>query len=132
MQDGQTIATHQNGQQQQASQHDTKTTPITALLTTCFGNKPSNNVHEPHLRSKQQQLQQQQQQNQQQMQQGCRGSECCGIKQTARQESAVWLECDDEAVRVIPMREFKEKLAPSTRNSATPYLLFYVRSTAGT
>ncbi|XP_046470292.1 ubiquitin specific protease 1 isoform X1 [Neodiprion pinetum] len=58
---------------------------------------------------------------------GCRSMECCGIRRSKHGGS--WLECDDEVVRIIPLREFEEKLAPNPRNSATPYLLFYVRST---
>lgn len=58
---------------------------------------------------------------------GCRGMDCCGVKRN--KQSVTWLECDDEAVHVIPLREFEDKLAPNPRNSATPYLLFYVRST---
>ncbi|XP_012260613.2 ubiquitin carboxyl-terminal hydrolase 1 isoform X1 [Athalia rosae] len=57
---------------------------------------------------------------------GCRSMECCGIRKG--KHSGSWLECDDEAVRIIPLRELEEKLAPNPRNSATPYLLFYVRS----
>ncbi|XP_012289021.1 ubiquitin carboxyl-terminal hydrolase 1 [Orussus abietinus] len=59
---------------------------------------------------------------------GCRSLECCGVRRS--KHSCVWLECDDEAVRLIPQRELQDKLAPNPRNSATPYLLFYVRSTA--
>lgn len=58
---------------------------------------------------------------------GCRSMDCCGIKRN--KQGATWLECDDEAVHVIPLRELEDKLAPNARNSATPYLLFYVRST---
>ncbi|XP_043677639.1 ubiquitin carboxyl-terminal hydrolase 1 [Vespula pensylvanica] len=62
---------------------------------------------------------------------GCRSMECCGFrnsKYTKLSEQGVWLECDDEAVHVIPLRQLEDKLAPNPRNSATPYLLFYVRS----
>ncbi|XP_015591395.1 ubiquitin carboxyl-terminal hydrolase 1 isoform X2 [Cephus cinctus] len=59
---------------------------------------------------------------------GCRSMECCGIRRG--KHSGTWLECDDEAVRAIHIRELEEKLAPNPRNSATPYLLFYVRSSA--
>ncbi|XP_018405152.1 PREDICTED: ubiquitin carboxyl-terminal hydrolase 1 isoform X2 [Cyphomyrmex costatus] len=58
---------------------------------------------------------------------GCRSIDCCGIKRN--KQGVTWLECDDEAVHVIPLRELEDKLAPNARNSATPYLLFYVRST---
>lgn len=58
---------------------------------------------------------------------GCRSMDCCGIKRN--KQGITWLECDDEAVHVIPLRELEDKLAPNARNSATPYLLFYVRST---
>ncbi|XP_029677240.1 ubiquitin carboxyl-terminal hydrolase 1 [Formica exsecta] len=58
---------------------------------------------------------------------GCRSMDCCGIKRN--KQGVIWLECDDEAVHVIPLRELEDKLAPNPRNSATPYLLFYVRST---
>lgn len=58
---------------------------------------------------------------------GCRSMDCCGIKRN--KQGVTWLECDDEAVHVIPLRELEDKLAPNPRNSATPYLLFYVRST---
>lgn len=58
---------------------------------------------------------------------GCRSMDCCGIRRN--KQGVTWLECDDEAVHVIPQRELEDKLAPNARNSATPYLLFYVRST---
>ncbi|KAL0105570.1 hypothetical protein PUN28_015803 [Cardiocondyla obscurior] len=58
---------------------------------------------------------------------GCRSMDCCGIWRN--KQGVTWLECDDEAVHVIPLRELEDKLAPNARNSATPYLLFYVRST---
>ncbi|CAK9804170.1 Ubiquitin carboxyl-terminal hydrolase 1 [Anthophora plagiata] len=54
---------------------------------------------------------------------GCRSIDCCGIRR--HKHSGTWLECDDEAVHVIPLRELEDKLAPNPRNSATPYLLFY-------
>lgn len=57
---------------------------------------------------------------------GCRSMDCCGIRR--HKLPSTWLECDDEAVHVIPLRELEDKLAPNPRNSATPYLLFYVRS----
>lgn len=57
---------------------------------------------------------------------GCRSMDCCGIRR--HKYPSTWLECDDEAVHVIPLRELEGKLAPNPRNSATPYLLFYVRS----
>lgn len=59
---------------------------------------------------------------------GCRSMDCCGIRRN-KQVVSPWLECDDEAVHMIPLRELEDKLAPNPRNSATPYLLFYVRST---
>lgn len=58
---------------------------------------------------------------------GCRGLECCGVCQ--EKHAGSWLECDDEAVRIIPWQELEDKLKPNHRNTATPYLLFYVRST---
>lgn len=58
---------------------------------------------------------------------GCRSMDCCGIRRG--KHFGTWLECDDEAVRAIPEHELQDKLAPNPRNSATPYLLFYVRST---
>jgi len=58
---------------------------------------------------------------------GCRSMDCCGVRRN--KQGVTWLECDDEAVHVIPLRELEDKLAPNARNSATPYLLFYVRST---
>ncbi|KZC05514.1 PREDICTED: ubiquitin carboxyl-terminal hydrolase 1 [Dufourea novaeangliae] len=57
---------------------------------------------------------------------GCRSMDCCGIRR--HKCPSTWLECDDETVHVIPLRELEDKLAPNPRNSATPYLLFYVRS----
>lgn len=57
---------------------------------------------------------------------GCRSIDCCGIRRG--KQNVTWLECDDEAVHAIPLRELEDKLAPNPRNSATPYLLFYVRS----
>lgn len=57
---------------------------------------------------------------------GCRSMDCCGMKRN--KQGATWLECDDETVHVIHSRELEDKLAPNPRNSATPYLLFYVRS----
>ncbi|KAK0168242.1 hypothetical protein PV327_002066 [Microctonus hyperodae] len=59
---------------------------------------------------------------------GCRSMECCGMRRV-KNTSNTWLECDDELVRAIRERELLDKLAPNPRNSATPYLLFYVRST---
>ncbi|XP_076301724.1 ubiquitin specific protease 1 isoform X1 [Lasioglossum baleicum] len=59
---------------------------------------------------------------------GCRSMDCCGVRR--HKYPSTWLECDDEAVHVIPLRELEGKLAPNPRNSATPYLLFYVRSMA--
>lgn len=58
---------------------------------------------------------------------GCRSMDCCGVRRS--KQGVTWLECDDEAVHVIPLRELEDKLAPNARNSATPYLLFYVKST---
>ena len=60
---------------------------------------------------------------------GCRSADCCGIRQGKHPVPGMWLECDDETVRVIPERELRDKLAHSPRNSATPYLLFYVKTT---
>ncbi|XP_011313058.1 ubiquitin carboxyl-terminal hydrolase 1 isoform X2 [Fopius arisanus] len=57
---------------------------------------------------------------------GCRSMDCCGIRRG--KHFGTWLECDDEAVRAIPEHELQDKLASNPRNSATPYLLFYVRS----
>ena len=57
---------------------------------------------------------------------GCRSMDCCGVRR--HKHPSTWLECDDEAIHVIPLRELEDKLAPNPRNSATPYLLFYVRS----
>lgn len=38
----------------------------------------------------------------------------------------VWLECDDEVIRVLRMRELEDLLSRKPRTSAlTPYLLFY-------
>ncbi|KAJ8683249.1 hypothetical protein QAD02_019041 [Eretmocerus hayati] len=109
-----------NGPQPQS---DKSTQQKITSFFSCFGNNP--NEHKEAILRTKQQTQQQQQQHM-----GCRGNECCGIRQTARNETGTWLECDDEAVRVIPVRELQEKLAPNPRNSATPYLLFYVKSTA--
>lgn len=40
----------------------------------------------------------------------------------------VWLECDDEVIRVLRMRELEDLLSRKPRTSAlTPYLLFYVQ-----
>lgn len=40
----------------------------------------------------------------------------------------VWLECDDEVIRVLRMRELEDLLSRKPRASAlTPYLLFYVQ-----
>jgi len=42
----------------------------------------------------------------------------------------VWLECDDEVIRVLRMRELEDLLSRKPRASAlTPYLLFYVQVT---
>jgi hypothetical protein len=39
----------------------------------------------------------------------------------------VWLECDDETVRLLTRKEFEDVLAPkpSKGSALTPYLLFY-------
>lgn len=58
---------------------------------------------------------------------GCQSNNCCGIKQNTKHEST-WFECDDDAIRNITLQELQDKLAPNHRNSATPYLLFYVKS----
>lgn len=60
---------------------------------------------------------------------GCRSAECCGIRQGKPLGPGMWLECDDETVRVIQVQELQDKLAHNPRNSATPYLLFYVKTT---
>ncbi len=40
----------------------------------------------------------------------------------------VWLECDDEVIRILRMRELEDLLSRKPRTSAlTPYLLFYVQ-----
>ena len=40
----------------------------------------------------------------------------------------IWLECDDEVIRVLRMRELEDLLSRKPRTSAlTPYLLFYVQ-----
>lgn len=40
----------------------------------------------------------------------------------------VWLECDDEVIRVLRMRELEDLLSRKQRTSAlTPYLLFYAQ-----
>lgn len=40
----------------------------------------------------------------------------------------LWLECDDEVIRVLKMRELEDLLSRKPRTSAlTPYLLFYVQ-----
>ena len=118
----QQLHNHQNAHHN--GQHGSDNSKLTSALWNCFGNKSNvSDSKDASLRSSKQQHQQQQ---------GCRGCECCGIRQTGRLEAANWLECDDEAVRIIPVRELQDKLAPNPRNSATPYLLFYVRSTPTT
>ncbi|XP_058791373.1 ubiquitin carboxyl-terminal hydrolase 1 [Phymastichus coffea] len=120
-QSGQSYQNHQSSNPHHNGHHGSDNSGKITSFFNCFGNKPNvNEKQEAALRSKQQQ--------QQHLQQGCRGNDCCGIRQTSRNESGTWLECDDEAVRVIPVRELQDKLAPNPRNSATPYLLFYVRS----
>lgn len=57
----------------------------------------------------------------------CRSLECCSIRRG--KQFSTWLECDDEAVKAIQEHELLDKLSPNSRNSATPYLLFYVRTT---
>ena len=40
----------------------------------------------------------------------------------------IWLECDDEVIRVLKMRELEDLLCHKSRTHAlTPYLLFYVQ-----
>lgn len=64
----------------------------------------------------------------------CKGLDCCTVR--IRCTSAMdydpnpmWLECDDETVRVLPVQELAEMLSPtsSTNSALTPYLLFYAR-----
>jgi hypothetical protein len=61
----------------------------------------------------------------------CRGADCCGVRlRTEDTVDPVWLECDDETVRIISKKQLEEILAPQKqpKNSAlTPYLLFYAR-----
>ncbi|KAK9512094.1 hypothetical protein O3M35_000595 [Rhynocoris fuscipes] len=58
----------------------------------------------------------------------CRGADCCGVRlRTDDTSDPVWLECDDETVRIISRKQLEEILAQKQpKNSAlTPYLLFY-------
>uniref|UniRef100_A0A146M471 Ubiquitin carboxyl-terminal hydrolase 1 n=1 Tax=Lygus hesperus TaxID=30085 RepID=A0A146M471_LYGHE len=60
----------------------------------------------------------------------CRGADCCGVRlRTDETSDPVWLECDDETVRIISKKQLEEILAQKQpKNSAlTPYLLFYAR-----
>jgi len=68
----------------------------------------------------------------------CRSLECCGVRvnrslmpseASAERAEPVWLECDDETIRVLTKRQFEEVLAPKQAKTSalTPYLLFYVR-----
>uniref|UniRef100_A0A023F2R3 Putative ubiquitin carboxyl-terminal hydrolase 1-like protein n=1 Tax=Triatoma infestans TaxID=30076 RepID=A0A023F2R3_TRIIF len=60
----------------------------------------------------------------------CRGADCCGVRlRTDETSEPVWLECDDETVRIISRKQLEEILAQKQpKNSAlTPYLLFYAR-----
>nr|CAD7393671.1 unnamed protein product [Timema cristinae] len=43
---------------------------------------------------------------------------------------SIWMECDDETVRLLTKKEFEDVLAPkpSKVSALTPYLLFYARS----
>ncbi|KAL1140878.1 hypothetical protein AAG570_000806 [Ranatra chinensis] len=64
----------------------------------------------------------------------CRGADCCGVRLRTEESvggtsEPVWLECDDESVRIISKKQLEEILAQKQpKNSAlTPYLLFYAR-----
>lgn len=95
----------------QSSSSSNSTTSASSSILKCFRSKSNISESKEHL-----------------IKMGCRSMECCGIRRV-KNNANTWLECDDELVRAIRERELLDKLAPNPRNSATPYLLFYVRST---
>lgn len=99
----------------QQSQHSTSNSKNQSLISKYFSrSKP--NINESKETSS--------------MKGGCRSAECCGIRHNGKSLGpGMWLECDDETVRVIQVQELQDKLAHNPRNSATPYLLFYVKTT---
>ncbi|XP_034934183.1 ubiquitin carboxyl-terminal hydrolase 1-like isoform X1 [Chelonus insularis] len=95
----------------QSSSSSNSTNSASSSILKCFRSKSNISENKEHL-----------------IKMGCRSMECCGIRRV-KNIGNTWLECDDELVRAIRERELLDKLAPNPRNSATPYLLFYVRST---
>ncbi|XP_018334903.1 ubiquitin carboxyl-terminal hydrolase 1 [Agrilus planipennis] len=77
----------------------------------------------------------------------CRSIDCCGIKlnrnvfenvinnctkkalEKWQIQDDLWLECDDENVRLITRREFEDVLSFKPNSTSTPYLLFYSKVT---
>lgn len=64
----------------------------------------------------------------------CKSLDCCSVRvrcisNSDHDSNQIWLECDDETVRILSSQELTEMLSPtSSKNSAlTPYLLFYAR-----
>ncbi|BES96062.1 ubiquitin specific [Nesidiocoris tenuis] len=60
----------------------------------------------------------------------CRAADCCGVRLRSDEMSGpVWLECDDETVRIISKKQLEEILEQKQPKTAalTPYLLFYAR-----
>ncbi|XP_057321088.1 ubiquitin carboxyl-terminal hydrolase 1 [Microplitis mediator] len=95
----------------QSSSSSNSATSTSSSILKCFRSKSNISESKEHL-----------------IKMGCRSMECCGIRRV-KNNANTWLECDDDLVRAIRERELLDKLAPNPRNSATPYLLFYVRST---
>jgi len=63
----------------------------------------------------------------------CPSNDCCGVKVSLPEEMAaadpepLWLECDDDHVRVLGEQEFVELLSPAKSKTLSPYILFYSR-----
>lgn len=61
----------------------------------------------------------------------CKGLGCCTIRLRGLQtmDEEIWLECDDETIRVLKTHELVDMLSPRSSKSTTvtPYLLFYAR-----
>jgi ubiquitin carboxyl-terminal hydrolase 1 len=62
----------------------------------------------------------------------CPSTDCCGVKvlmpdEREQEGEPLWLECDDDHVRLLAENEFVELLAPAKSKTLSPYILFYSR-----